>query len=76
VVVTWNLTDKFALFAAALVQEANYHMIAEQLPGSSRWDWSVWRPVDRVMNARHGRTNSGFSARAAAERAVNDWNEQ
>ena len=75
-IVTWNLADKCALFAKALVLEVNYLMIAEQLPQSSRWDWSVWRPEDQVMNVRHGRANSGMDARGAAESAVRDWNEQ
>jgi hypothetical protein len=76
VIVTWNLADEFALFAVASAQEVKYNIIAEQLPRSSQWDWSVWRPTDEVMNVRHGQADSGFNARAAAESAVNDRNEQ
>jgi hypothetical protein len=75
-IVTWNLADKCALFARALVQEVNYRLVAEQLPRSNRWDWSVWRQADQVMDVRHGRANSGINARGAAESAVRDWSEQ
>lgn len=74
-IVTWNLAEKSVLFAGVVVEEASFRVVAEQLPRSSRWDWSVWRDAAQVRVARHGRANSREQARVAAECAVRDWNE-
>src|SRR6478752_8172439 len=51
----WSKVDE-ALFATAISGRngARYQLIAEQLPDTDGWDWSVWRLGDAPATARHG----------------------
>jgi hypothetical protein len=70
----WRKVDK-ALFAAVIPGRdgVRYHLLAERLPKSSDWDWTVWRPGDAPKFARHGDASSVEAAMRAAEAAVLEW---
>jgi hypothetical protein len=70
----WRKVDG-ALFAAAIGGRdgAPYHLIVEQLPNGSDWDWTVWRPGDAPEDARHGVARDAAAAMRAAEAAARDW---
>ena len=65
----WSKVDD-ALFAAIAGRNgARYQLIAEQLPNTDGWDWTVWRLGDAPAAARHGNAPSVQAATKAAEAA-------
>ena len=67
----WSKVDE-ALFATAISGRngARDQLIAEQLPDTDGWDWSVWRLGDAPATARHGDAPSAQAAIKAAEAAT------
>jgi hypothetical protein len=61
-----------ALFATVISGRpaTRYHLIAERLPYTERWDWTVWRPGHSEWTVRHGEAPSAATAMRAAEAAV------
>ena len=72
----WSKVDE-VLFATAISGRngARYQLIAEQLPHTDDWDWSVWRLGDAPDTARHGDAPSAQAAIKAAEAAAQHWDD-
>ena len=70
----WNKAE--GILSATLVARcggARYHLIAERLPASDGWDWTVWRQGDEPEASRHGYASGAITAMAAAEEAAWHW---
>jgi hypothetical protein len=69
----WSKVDE-ALFATAISRRngARYQLIAEPLPDTGGWDWSVWRLGDAPDTARHGDAPSAIKA---AEAVAQHWDD-
>ena len=70
----WSKADD--ILSATLVARcggARYHLIAERLPASDGWDWTVWRQGDEPEASRHGYALGAIPAMAAAEEAAYHW---
>jgi hypothetical protein len=73
-IVSWDRTDDRIYFGTWGNYQATVRLrlVAERLPDSEGWDWTVWQS-DRPKIVRRGLAPSGPEATAAAEAAAADW---
>jgi hypothetical protein len=74
--VAWQKSED-ALFASfqSGPESVRFHLIVEQLPRRSSWDWAVWQQGQAGETPRHGRASSVANAMMAAEAAAKEWAE-
>jgi hypothetical protein len=67
--VVWERNGE-AYFAAveSATGGVRYRLIVERLDGA--WDWSVWKPNNPGVSARHGVADTILNAMRAAEQAA------
>jgi hypothetical protein len=73
--VIWHSIEPHSRFATATDHREGLrlHIVVEQLPNSTKWDWLVWPAGNQEMSTVGGIAPSVDAAAAAAEASTHHW---